>query len=43
MMIARFPDTPTPIGCLVGFPALFPAVFSVIAFWANSRPDPDLR
>ena len=33
MTFGRLPDTPTPIGCLIGFLALFPAVFSVIAFW----------
>ncbi len=32
MMIERVPDTPTPIGCLVGFLAFFPAVFSGLAF-----------
>lgn len=37
MTTGRLPDTPTPIGCLVGFLALFPAVFSVISFWAAHR------
>ncbi len=29
----RIPDTPTPIGLLVGFLALFPAAFSGLAFY----------
>ena len=33
MIVGRLPDTPTPIGCLFGFFALFPTIFSVIAFW----------
>jgi uncharacterized BrkB/YihY/UPF0761 family membrane protein len=26
-------NTPTPIGCLIGFFAIFPSIFSGIAFW----------
>lgn len=37
MIIRRFPVTPTPIGCLVGFLALFPAAFSAIAFWGSHK------
>lgn len=37
MTIGRFPDTPTPIGCVVGFLALFPTAFSVIAFWGAHK------
>lgn len=33
MTIGRLPDKPTPIGCLVGFLALFPTAFSLLAFW----------
>jgi len=32
-MITRVPNTPTPIGCLVGFFGLFTALFSILAFW----------
>jgi uncharacterized BrkB/YihY/UPF0761 family membrane protein len=32
-MITRVPNTPTPIGCLVGFFGLFTALFSLLAFW----------
>lgn len=28
-----FPDKPTPLGCLIGFFALFPAIYSAMAFW----------
>lgn len=37
MTVGRFPDKPTPIGCLVGFLALFPTAFSLMAFWAASK------
>ena len=33
MIVGRLPDTSTPIGCLVGFFALFPTIFFVIVFW----------
>ncbi len=32
-MFSAFPDTPTPVGCLVGFLALFPAAVAGLAFW----------
>lgn len=35
--MTNVPDTPTPIGCLIGFLALFPAVFSAIAFWGAHK------
>lgn len=37
MTIGRFPDTPTPVGCLVGFFALLAAGFSGFAFWGASK------
>jgi len=36
-MFTSVPDKPTPIGCLVGFFALFPAIYSVMAFWGAHK------
>jgi len=37
MMYARVPNTPTPVGCLVGFFALLTAAFSTFAFWGAHK------
>ncbi len=36
-MYARVPNTPTPVGCLIGFFALLGAAFSAIAFWGAHK------
>jgi hypothetical protein len=37
MWFTTIPDKPTPIGCLVGFFALFLVAYSAMAFWGAYR------
>lgn len=37
MMYVRVPNTPTPVGCLIGFFAILAATFSAFAFWGAHK------